>query len=64
MWKILGNIVLKVAIWSLGHTDVIAHTIQDAKAKDVKGLAQDAALIAGAPTSTDHVGEDNATPQR
>lgn len=45
MWNIVGKYALKLAIWSIGHTDVIAHTISDAKAKNVQGLVQDAATI-------------------
>lgn len=41
MWAILGKIAVQVAIYAIGHQDVVKKVVDDGKAKNVKGLATD-----------------------
>jgi hypothetical protein len=44
-WSVLGNVARVVAVYSIGHANVIASTVVDAKSKNIPGLAEDAAAI-------------------
>lgn len=41
MWSTLGKYALKVALWAIGHQDVISTVIADAKAKNIPALVTD-----------------------
>lgn len=45
-WATVGKAALKVAIYAAGHPEVVAQTMADAKSKNIRGIAVDAATIA------------------
>jgi hypothetical protein len=45
MWKTIGQWALKVAVYAIGHQDVITHTVADAKSKNLPALVTDAGVI-------------------
>lgn len=45
MWSVIGKAALKIALWAIGHQDVITHVIADAKAKNIPALVTDAAAV-------------------
>lgn len=45
--KKFGKVLLRVAVWALGHQAVIKHVVDDAKAKNVQGIIGD--VIAADP---------------
>lgn len=46
-WATVGKAALKVAVYAVGHPEVVAQTMADAKAKNVRGIVVDAATIVG-----------------
>lgn len=45
-WKALGKILVKAGIYAVGHQNVVAQVVADAKAKNVPAILQDAANVA------------------
>lgn len=45
MWSLIGKYALKIALFAIGHADVIQHVVADAKTKNIPGIVQDTTVL-------------------